>query len=53
VAPLRRGGFLIFATRQRPVQGSRGFYRSAMRHGVSTVTEGRRTTLGIVFHDAA
>jgi hypothetical protein len=53
VAPLQRGGFLIFATRQRPVRGSRGFYRSAMRHGVSTVTEGRRTTLGIIFHDAA
>ena len=53
VAPLRRGGFLIFTTRQRPVRGGRGFYRSAMRHGVSTVTEGRRTTLGIIFHDAA
>ena len=53
VAPLRRGGFLIFTTRQRPVRGSRGFYRSAMRHGISTVTAGRRTTLGIIFHDAA
>jgi uncharacterized protein len=49
---LQRGSLLIFTTRQRPVQGSRGFYRAAMRHGVSTVTEGRRTTLGIVFHDA-
>jgi hypothetical protein len=53
VAALRRGGFLIFTTRRRPVRGSRGFYRSAVRHGVSTVTAGRRTTLGIVFHDAA
>jgi hypothetical protein len=53
VASLRRGGFLIFATRERPVRGSRGFYRTAMRHGVSTVTAGRRTTLGIIFHDAA
>jgi hypothetical protein len=52
VQPLRRGAFLIFTTRQRPAQGSRGFYRAAMRHGVSTVTAGRRTTLGIVFHDA-
>jgi hypothetical protein len=23
-----------------------------MRHGVSTVTAGRRTALGIIFHDA-
>ena len=53
VAPLRRGGFLIFTTRQRPVRGSRGVYRSAVRHGISTVTAGRRTTLGIIFHDAA
>jgi len=53
VQPLRRGAFLIFTTRQRPVQGSRGFYRAAMRHGVSTLTAGQRTTLGIIFHDAA
>jgi hypothetical protein len=52
VMRLRRGAFLIFTTRQRPVRGSRGFYRAAMRHGVSTLTTGRRTTLGIVFHDA-
>jgi hypothetical protein len=49
---LRRGAFLIFATRHRPAAGSRGFYRAAMRHGVSTVTRGRRTTLGVIFHDA-
>jgi hypothetical protein len=53
VQELRRGAFLIFTTRHRPVQGSRGFYRAAMRHGVSTLTAGRRTTLGIIFHDAA
>jgi uncharacterized protein len=53
VLELRRGAFLIFTTRQRPVQGSRGYYRAAMRHGVSTLTAGRRTTLGIIFHDAA
>jgi hypothetical protein len=52
VVQLLRGAFLIFATRQRPVQGSRGFYRGAMRHGVSTVHSGARTTLGIIFHDA-
>jgi uncharacterized protein len=52
VQPLRQGAFLIFTTRQRPVQGKRGFYRAAMRHGVSTLTAGSRTTLGVVFHDA-
>jgi hypothetical protein len=52
VVPLQRGAFLIFTTRQRPAQGSRGYYRAAMRHGVSTLTAGRRTTLGLVFHDA-
>jgi uncharacterized protein len=53
VVDLRRGAFLILTTRQRPVEGSRGYYRAAMRHGVSTLTEGQRTTLGVIFHDAA
>jgi uncharacterized protein len=52
VQHLKRGAFLIFATRQRPAEGSRGYYRAAMHHGVSALTAGRRTTLGIVFHDA-
>ena len=53
VVALRQGAFLIFTTRQRPVRGTRGYYRSTIRHGVSTVTAGRRTTLGVIFHDAA
>jgi hypothetical protein len=53
VVELERGAFLLFATRHRPVAGTRGHYRSAMRHGVATVHAGRRTTLGIIFHDAA
>jgi hypothetical protein len=53
VVELEQGAFLLFATRHRPVPGTRGHYRTAMRHGVSTVHEGRRTTLGIIFHDAA
>lgn len=52
VQHLRQGAFLIFTTRQRPARGSRGFYRAPMRHGVSTLTAGTRTTLGIIFHDA-
>ena len=53
VVPLRQGDAVIFAVNQRPVQGTRGTYRVAMRHGVSTVRAGRRHTLGIIFHDAA
>jgi len=47
-----QGAAVIFATRERPVEGTRGAYRVAMRHGVSTVTSGARMTLGIIFHDA-
>jgi uncharacterized protein len=53
VIDLQRGAFLIFPTRHRPVQGTRGHYRANMRHGVATVHAGRRTTLGVIFHDAA
>ena len=53
VIDLEQGAFLLFPTRHRPVRGTRGHYRSAMRHGVATVHDGRRTTLGIIFHDAA
>jgi hypothetical protein len=53
VIDLQRGAFLIFATRRRPVQGTRGYYRAGMRHGVATVLWGQRTTLGIIFHDAS
>jgi uncharacterized protein len=52
VQTLRRGAFLLFTTNRRPVEGARGYYRAAMRHGVSTLTAGTRTTLGLVFHDA-
>jgi hypothetical protein len=53
VIDLQRGAFLVFATRHRPVKGTRGYYRANMRHGVATVLSGRRTTLGVIFHDAA
>jgi hypothetical protein len=49
---IEQGAGLIFATRDRPVAGSRGTYRTVMRHGVSTVTSGHRMSLGIIFHDA-
>ena len=53
VVPLRQGEAVIFAVNHRPVQGTRGTYRVAMRHGVSPLREGRRHTLGIILHDAA
>jgi len=53
VVPLQAGEAVIFAVNHRPVQGARGTYRVAMRHGVSPLREGRRHTLGIILHDAA
>jgi hypothetical protein len=47
-----QGDVLIFTTNFRPIQGSRGFYRATMKHGVSEVTNGVRYSLGIIFHDA-
>lgn len=52
VVSLRQGEGVVFAVNQRPVHGSRGVYRVAMRHGVSRLRSGRRFTLGIIFHDA-
>jgi hypothetical protein len=49
---IEQGAGIVFATRERPVAGTRGDYRVMMRHGVSTVTSGSRMTLGIIFHDA-
>ncbi|HEX6660719.1 MAG TPA: 2OG-Fe(II) oxygenase [Sphingomicrobium sp.] len=53
VVPLEQGDAVAFAVRDRPVRGSRGFYRVQHRHGVSEVRTGQRRTLGIIFHDAA
>jgi hypothetical protein len=52
VVPLTQGDAVVFAVHQRPVAGSRGFYRVNLRHGVSEVRTGQRHTLGIIFHDA-
>ncbi|WP_199140898.1 2OG-Fe(II) oxygenase [Pedobacter sp. ASV12] len=48
----KRGDILAFTTNFRPTKGTRGYYRTAMRHGVSEVHHGERHTLGIIFHDA-
>jgi hypothetical protein len=52
VVPLGRGDGVVFAVHHRPVQGTRGFYRVNLRHGVSRLRSGRRHTLGVIFHDA-
>jgi uncharacterized protein len=52
VVPLAQGDAVIFAVNERPVRGSRGFYRVKIRHGVSSIRRGQRHTLGIILHDA-
>jgi hypothetical protein len=52
VVPLRQGDAVAFAVHHRPAQGSRGFYRVNLRHGVSRIRSGHRRTAGIIFHDA-
>ena len=52
VVPLRQGDAVAFAVHHRPVQGTRGFYRVNLRHGVSRIRSGHRHTVGIIFHDA-
>jgi hypothetical protein len=52
VLPLVQGAAAIFAVNARPALGPRGRVRAAMRHGVSVVRSGARTTLGLILHDA-
>ena len=47
-----QGEIIIFATRDRPAAGARGYHRLQMRHGVSRIRSGRRYALGIIFHNA-
>jgi hypothetical protein len=52
VVPLTQGDAVAFAVHHRPVQGTRGFYRVNLRHGVSQIRSGHRHTVGVIFHDA-
>ncbi len=49
---LEQGEAVVITTRYRPVKGSRGYYRTNFRHGVSPLLSGERFTLGLIFHDA-
>ena len=50
---LPHGHGFVFTTRDRPVRSTRGWSAAPVRHGVSAVRSGERTTLALVFHDAA
>ncbi|WP_300665410.1 2OG-Fe(II) oxygenase [Fluviicola sp.] len=48
----KKGDLLIFTTNFKPEKGTKGYYRTVMKHGVSELHDGERVTLGIIFHDA-
>ncbi len=48
-----QGEAVLFANSLFPVPGRKGPVRAQLRHGVSDLTSGERTTLGLIFHDAA
>jgi len=52
VVPLGRGDAVVFPNAVRPVQGARGYFRTAFRHGVAEIRRGERLTLGLIYHDA-
>ncbi len=52
VVSLDQGDGVAFAVSHRPVQGTRGWYRVNLRHGVSRLRSGHRNTMGIIFHDS-
>ncbi len=52
VLTAEQGGAIIFPTNYRPAQGKKGYYKNTLRHGVSTITSGKRFGLGIIFHDS-
>ena len=49
---MAQGEAIAFTTREKPVAGTRAYYRVNLRHGVSRLESGLRFTLGVIFHDA-
>ena len=52
IVPLRKGDAAIFSVHHRPHKGTKGYYRTNLRHGVSRLRSGQRYAAGIIFHDA-
>ncbi|WP_109440508.1 2OG-Fe(II) oxygenase [Acinetobacter haemolyticus] len=48
----QQGDLVIFTTQFKPEKGSHGYYRANIKHGVSPIQQGKRYSLGIIFHDA-
>ncbi len=46
-----KGDAVVFTTNFRPVNGTRGYYRAKLKHGVSMVLSGKRYAMGVIFHD--
>ncbi|QEC78490.1 2OG-Fe(II) oxygenase [Mucilaginibacter ginsenosidivorax] len=47
-----KGDMVLFTTSYRPAKGSKGYHRVNMKHGIAEITNGRRHSMGIIFHDA-
>ncbi len=52
VVPLGFGDAALIPTAKRPVKGTRGYYSTAAKHGVSRVRGGERLGLELAFNDA-
>src|SRR5207245_11726222 len=50
---MEQGEAVVITTRYRPAKGSRSYYRTNFRHGVSEVRTREGCRLGIIVHDAA
>ena len=47
------GDAVVFTTNFRPINGTKGYGRAKLKHGVGEVKSGNRFALGITFHDAS
>lgn len=53
VVALKQGDAVVFTVNQRPATNRRGGIRKVvMRHGVSLIRNGKRHTVGLIFHDS-
>ncbi|NGM86843.1 2OG-Fe(II) oxygenase [Parapusillimonas sp. SGNA-6] len=52
VVPLKLGDMAIITTSQRPLKGTKGYYRANLKHAISRVRSGERVGMELSFHDA-